>query len=644
MPHFETISSFPFQPASTTYLPRPSGRPSSSASYTAWAKQAFPPHARPPTPPLDMNTAAHHVVHYAHRAGQTHEDPGYGQRIPPMNYPSSSIAQSSNVNPMSNGRPLTPYSQNKEPARPSEQSSLGKSSTSNAIAPFLQIPRTINSSGGSLSELAAQITCLFWFESSTTLAEIEDARSPITTARPLVQDAIPTTGFRKWVTTILSTTQVAQHVILLALLFVYRLKRSNPTVKGKPGSEYRLLTVALMLGNKFLDDNTYTNKTWAEVSGISVSEVHVMEVEFLSNMRYSLFTSEKQWKEWHVRLGKFAAYVEAALRPHPERAQALPRGPPTPTVLVPPTLPSPPGSNHASPPFPGTNSPHRPAYSKTPPSLYNGPLPELDLRHGKKRSIDESAYEPQPKRLSRHYPQSCLPASTCSPASSMTVTPGTVTSSTPVPRPMTNGTRLELPRLSVPVQNNSSGGAVGARQAHQLPPIQHSGRSTPQSVYPPPVSWPTPSSIPTSSGPPTRPQLFTSGASYDYHSRQQSPYPNSANVSPTSTILPSSASQSQPPTQLSPSYFLFQRNSPYRPVRQVNTLLQHPPSGSVQNAPNIPTESMHYQPLSKSGRERKAGVLPMWDHNTFADPHASGSQGQSWMQLPQPIPQPNFRG
>lgn len=66
----------------------------------------------------------------------------------------------------------------------------------------------------------------------------------------LMSEAMPTMGFRKWVTTILSTTQVTQNVILLALMFIYRLKRLNPTVKGKLGSEFRLLTVALMLGNK----------------------------------------------------------------------------------------------------------------------------------------------------------------------------------------------------------------------------------------------------------------------------------------------------------------------------------------------------------------------------------------------------------
>jgi len=46
---------------------------------------------------------------------------------------------------------------------------------SSSIAPSLQIPRSINSSQGSLSELAAQITCLFWFESSQVLQQAEDS-------------------------------------------------------------------------------------------------------------------------------------------------------------------------------------------------------------------------------------------------------------------------------------------------------------------------------------------------------------------------------------------------------------------------------------------------------------------------------------
>jgi hypothetical protein len=66
----------------------------------------------------------------------------------------------------------------------------------------------------------------------------------------ILPETIPSMGFRKWVTTILSTTQVSQNVILLALMFIYRLKKFNPGVRGKKGSEFRLMTIALMMGNK----------------------------------------------------------------------------------------------------------------------------------------------------------------------------------------------------------------------------------------------------------------------------------------------------------------------------------------------------------------------------------------------------------
>jgi hypothetical protein len=91
---------------------------------------------------------------------------------------------------------------------------------------------------------------LFWFESTETLKKAENLSSSSSPVKRLLEEAAPSTGFKKWVVTILSTTQVTQNVILLALLFIYRLKTLNPAVKGRSGSEYRLLTVALMLGNK----------------------------------------------------------------------------------------------------------------------------------------------------------------------------------------------------------------------------------------------------------------------------------------------------------------------------------------------------------------------------------------------------------
>jgi hypothetical protein len=61
-----------------------------------------------------------------------------------------------------------------------------------------------------------------------------------------------------------------------------------------------------------LDDNHYTNRTWAEVSCFKYEEVHVMEVEFLSNMRYNLFVSEDAWDAWITQLAKYYEYYERA--------------------------------------------------------------------------------------------------------------------------------------------------------------------------------------------------------------------------------------------------------------------------------------------------------------------------------------------
>lgn len=96
------------------------------------------------------------------------------------------------------------------------------------------------------------MTCLFWFQDLEDLQFAENIKSypqdkHVDELKPLAR---PQENFRKWVYSILSTTQVTQNVILLALLFVYRLKKSTPQIKGRRGSEYRLLTVALMLGNK----------------------------------------------------------------------------------------------------------------------------------------------------------------------------------------------------------------------------------------------------------------------------------------------------------------------------------------------------------------------------------------------------------
>lgn len=502
------------------------------------------------------------------------------------------------VDSQPSSRPVSPGQGPRQPVFNDPGSQSRRASQANAIAPSFQIPRSVNDSGGSLSELAAQITCLFWFESADILQLVEDSQIPARPPRQLVTDAKPTTGFRKWVTTILSTTLVAQNVVLLALLFIYRLKKLNPAVRGKPGSEYRLLTVALMLGNKFLDDNTYTNKTWAEVSGIVVGEVHIMEVEFLSNMKYCLFTSAEDWASWQSLLGKFAAFFERAKQPPPP----APILPPASSLHLPMALPSPPASNQSSPPYAMDLSQHGSAYN---PNSQHGPSPapsplaplpqvNADGSNGRKRSRDDYSSEPPSKRIASGYQSYTSPSAYASaPANT---------------GPRQQAPRLTLPSLSIPPSwAPTMGYSQPPSQGQQLPPLNVPARAMAM-VYPNNTSQPQGPHLPAPAG--------ISQPSSQYQSRQHSP---SDGASPTASGPPS-ANTLQPPVQISPSYFLHQRNSPYRPVHNVSTLLYPPPSGALQQrSQNLEYNQMHYQPLGKPSQQRQTGHLPYVAQNVWLD-------------------------
>ncbi|GAB7357873.1 hypothetical protein MBLNU230_g0043t1 [Neophaeotheca triangularis] len=582
------------------------------------------PTTRALAPPFDMNGLSQHSTKLPNLLQEHGNVSGYGDKLHHYYQAPSRPAAPAYMPPQvsnteygrygqAQGRVSRPASPNLSASKPGafdtqSQSQSRRGSQNTSIAPSFQIPRSVNDSGGSLAELAAQITCLFWFESSDLLKQVESSPDAITPPRKLIPEATPSTGFKKFVTTLLSTTMVAQNVVLLALLFIYRLKKLNVGVRGKEGSEFRLLTVALMLGNKFLDDNTYTNKTWAEVSGINVGEVHIMEVEFLSNMKYCLFTSAEDWSQWQSLLGRFAAFFDRATRVQSTYLPA-PVLPPASSLHLPMTLPSPPASNQASPPFGGEQShggyPYY-AASQHGPTPAPSPLTAMPLNgmqgqqssqpQSRKRSHDDFAAEPSAKRAAtesrfgspRHQPNTTMPAH----------------ANQPVPR-------LTLPSMSLPPSQNSAT-AYSTHSHQQLPPLVVPNRAMAM-VYPSGHSQSTTPQPFAASGTALQPRS-------SYQSRQHSPCDTSAGASPSSHLPRSATSTLHPTSQISPSYFLQQRNSPYRPVHNVNTLLHPPPSAAMQHrSRNVDYNQMHYQPIGKASQQRQSGRLPYIAQNIWLD-------------------------
>lgn len=61
-------------------------------------------------------------------------------------------------------------------------------------------------------------------------------------------------------------------------------------------SNFQILTT--QIANKFLDDNTFSNKTWSEVSGMKIHDLNLMEAEFMEALDYSLFVRSQEYNIW----------------------------------------------------------------------------------------------------------------------------------------------------------------------------------------------------------------------------------------------------------------------------------------------------------------------------------------------------------
>ena len=328
-----------------------------------------------------------------------------------------------------------------------------------------------------------------------------------------------------------------------------------------------------------------------------------MEVEFLSNMKYCLFTSADDWSKWQTLLGKFATFFERASKPQPP----APILPPASSLHLPMALPSPPASNQASPPYIADIGQAYSTATQSGPTPAPSPLAFMtssntNYQNSRKRSLDEYAAEPPPKRIASGFHTYQSPLHYASGPANGNQNP-----------------RLTLPSLPMPPGQSAPSLPQPTSQAQQLPPLKVPARAMAM-VYPNTSNQPQIQQIAALAGPSSQPQ---SQSHSQYQSRQQSPYQGATTASP--NAMPTSATTLHPPTQISPSYFLQQRNSPYRPVQHVSTLLNPPPSSALQyRSQSIEYNQMHYQPLGKPIQQRQSGRLPYVAQNVWVDGNLPG--------------------
>lgn len=113
----------------------------------------------------------------------------------------------------------------------------------------------------------------------------------------------PEPAFRDYIHRLIATTAVSQSVVVIALLYLYRARSAlqrqlviGDVIDRRQG--YSMCAASLMLGNKYLDDNTYTSRTWATLSGYSLWEINDCEKRLLQALDFQLNISLQEYNDW----------------------------------------------------------------------------------------------------------------------------------------------------------------------------------------------------------------------------------------------------------------------------------------------------------------------------------------------------------
>lgn len=173
------------------------------------------------------------------------------------------------------------------------------------------------------------------YKSQIRLADIDIVRSA-SSGSPVLPE------FRTYVSQVLSSTRLPAATIQLALHYM-SVRLTQLSTQGRyerrsgQSSLYYMFTIALLLGSKFYDDNTFQNRSWSEVSGIPVTKINSDEIEWLLAIDWKLHVPydepdgcrrfESHWHEWSMRKDAELQLESLKLTPLEPSLPSQPTGP-----------------------------------------------------------------------------------------------------------------------------------------------------------------------------------------------------------------------------------------------------------------------------------------------------------------------------
>lgn len=113
--------------------------------------------------------------------------------------------------------------------------------------------------------------------------------------------------FKSLLTSVLYATRLSRSTIVVALEYINQRFCSHPHTEMLESDIFMKMVVAMVLANKFNDDNTFTNRSWCGATGLLIASLNQEERSWLEEMNWELSvvlfehnirTLEECWSTW----------------------------------------------------------------------------------------------------------------------------------------------------------------------------------------------------------------------------------------------------------------------------------------------------------------------------------------------------------
>ena len=114
-------------------------------------------------------------------------------------------------------------------------------------------------------------------------------------------NSIPKISIYDYLTRIQTYTKIEKNTLILSLIYIDRICQKSKLVLTYYNI-HRILFSAILISIKYNEDNYYNNKYYAEIAGIKINELNLIEYNFIKLCDFHIFVSDDIFKKYNSYL------------------------------------------------------------------------------------------------------------------------------------------------------------------------------------------------------------------------------------------------------------------------------------------------------------------------------------------------------